>query len=226
MTAQSFNNWTRFCSHVMAVAERKGGLCRVLEYYQEQGANTNKMINKCVPKRAGEKSHQIKPRKAKNNIRSEPITILNTAEINELTDPELDVEKQLEFGEYWHSEEKYYVHHILDDECKRAKKCESYKVGFPKENPKIGSDLIVVQKERYMRPNFDSFGKRGKPILITQLGRKFYCAKKKCLLKPHPYFWKSRLFMWRSVSLKLSPGHFEYLKIGLHFDMAAVLLEQ
>ena len=207
-----FQQLDGICSHVMAVAERKGSLSCVLEYYQEQGANTNKIINKCVPKRAGEKSHQRKPRKGKNNIRSEPITTLNTAEINTLTDPELDVEKQLEFSEYWHNEEKFYVHQILNDECKRAKRCESCKVDFPKENPKIGSDLVVVHKERYMRPNFDSFGKRGEPILTTQLGRKFYCAKKKCLLKRHPYFWKGRLFMWRSVSLKLSPGHFKYLK--------------
>ena len=32
------------CSHVMAVAERKGSLSRVLEYYQQQGANTNKIM--------------------------------------------------------------------------------------------------------------------------------------------------------------------------------------
>ena len=119
----------------MAVAERKGSLSRVQEYYQEQRANTNK-INKCVPKRASEKSHQREPRKGENNIRSEPITTLNTAEINTLTDPELDAEKQLEFSEYWHNAEKFYVHQILDDECKRAKRCESCKVDFPKEKPK------------------------------------------------------------------------------------------
>ena len=78
----------------MAVAERKGSLSCVLEYYQEQGANTNKIINKCVPKQVGDKSHQRKPRKEKNNIRTEPITTLDTAEINTLTDPELDVEKK------------------------------------------------------------------------------------------------------------------------------------
>ena len=55
-------------SHVMAVAERKGSLSRVLEYYQEQGADTNKIITKCVPKWDGEKSLQRKPRKGKNNI--------------------------------------------------------------------------------------------------------------------------------------------------------------
>ena len=176
-------------SHVMAVAERKGSLSRVLEYYQERGANSNRIINKCVPKRARQKSHQRKPRKGKSNIRSEPITTLNTAEINALTDRELDVEKQLEFSEYWHNEENFYVHQILDDECKRAKRCESCKVDFPKEKPKIGIDLVVVHKERYMRPNFDSFRKRGEPFLATYLGRKFYYAKKKCLLKRHPYFW-------------------------------------
>ena len=48
-------------------------------------------------------------------------------------------------------------------------KCyESCKVDFPKKNSKIGSDLVVVHKERCMRPNFDSFGKRGELILTTQ----------------------------------------------------------
>ena len=101
---------------------------------------------------------------------------------------------------------------MLVDECKTAKGCKSCKVDFPKENPKIGSDSVAVHKERYMRPNFDSLGKRGEPILTTQLGRRFCCAKKKCLLKRHLYFWKGRLLMWRSASFKLSPGHLEHLK--------------
>ena len=124
-----------------------------------------------------------KTQKREKQHSSEPITTLNTAEINTLTDPELDVEKQLEFSEYWHNEEKFYVHRKLDDECKRAKSCELCKVDFPKKNPKIGSDLVVVHKERYMRPNFDSFGKRGEPILTTQIGRKFYCTKKEVPLE-------------------------------------------
>ena len=36
---------------------------------------------------------------------------------------------------------------ITLSECKRTKWCESCKVDFPNENPKIGSDLVVVQKE-------------------------------------------------------------------------------
>ena len=61
---------------------------------------------------------------------------------------------------------------------------------------------------------------------MTQLGREFCCAEKECLLKQHLYFWKSRLFMWRSVGSVLSPGHLNYLKHGLHFDVTAVLFEQ
>ena len=61
---------------------------------------------------------------------------------------------------------------------------------------------------------------------MTQRGRKFYFAKKECLFKQHPYFWKGKLFMWILVSSKLSPGYIEYLKHELHFDMTAVLLEQ
>ena len=53
-----------------------------------------------------------------------------------------------------------------------------------------------------------------------------FSAKKGCLLKRHPYFWKGRLLMWRSVSSKLTQEHVEYLKHGLHFDIKAVLLEQ
>ena len=69
------------CSHVMAVAERKRSFSRVPEHYQQQGTNTNKIINKSGPRRVGEKPHQRKPRKGEDNIRSEPITALNTAEI-------------------------------------------------------------------------------------------------------------------------------------------------
>ena len=43
------------------------------------------------------------PEKGKTTF--EAVTALNTAEINTLTDREFDVEKQLEFSEYWHNEE-------------------------------------------------------------------------------------------------------------------------
>ena len=56
---------------------------------------------------------------------------------------------------------------------------------FPKQNPKIGSDLIVY--ERIFVQNFDRFGKRREPILTIQLGRKFLRSKTKFLSKRHFY---------------------------------------
>ena len=98
------------------------------------------------------------------------------------------------------------------------------KLIFQRKIQKLVATYLWYTKKS-MSPNFDSFGKRGEPIFTIQLGRKFSCCKKKCPLKRHPFFWKGR-FMWRLVSLKLSPRHFEYLKHGLHFDMTAALLEQ
>ena len=62
-----FQQLEGICSHVMACVERKGSLYHVLEYYQEKGVSTNKIANKCVPERAGEKSYQRKPRKGKKH---------------------------------------------------------------------------------------------------------------------------------------------------------------
>ena len=72
----NFQQLNRICGHAIAVS------C-ILKYFQERGANITKIINKCIPKQAGEKLHQRKPRKGKSSIQSKPITILNTAEIKQ-----------------------------------------------------------------------------------------------------------------------------------------------
>ena len=128
--------------------------------------------------------------------------------------------------EYWHNKEKFYVHRIVYDECKRVNRCESCKVDFPEENPKIDSDLVVVHKERYMRPNFDSFGKRGEPFLTTQLGRKFYCVKKKCLFLTTSLLLERQIVYVEISQFKTITRTFRVFKKGLHFDMTAAILEQ
>ena len=49
----------------MVVAERKRSLSGVLEYYQERGANTSKIINKCVPNRLVRNHTKENPEKGK-----------------------------------------------------------------------------------------------------------------------------------------------------------------
>ena len=138
-------------------------------------------------------------------------------------DPKLDERKEAVFSKYWHNDEDFYVHLINEKECERAKSCESFKLPFPRKKPKFGYDLVVVHKERYERPNRSECGKRLFPIITNQLGRKFYCAKKDCLLKRHPYFWKGMLFMRKDVSGKLSTKHFQHLKEKLYFEMDCIV---
>ena len=127
------------------------------------------------------------------------------------------------FDIYWHNDEDFYVHLIDEKEFERAKSCESYKLAFPRKNPKCGYDLVVVHKEKYERPNISESGKQLSPIITNQLGRKFYCEKKDCLLKQHPYFWKEMLFVRKDVSVKLSNKHFQHLKEQLHFEMGRIV---
>ena len=49
----------------MVVAERKRSLSGVLEYYQERGANTSKIINKRVPNRQVRNHTKENPEKGK-----------------------------------------------------------------------------------------------------------------------------------------------------------------
>ena len=68
--------------------------------------------------------------------------------------------------------------------------------------PKCGYDLVVVNKERYGRPDLSESRKQLSSIITNQLGRKFYCAKKECLLKQHQHFRKGMLFMKKGVRVK------------------------
>ena len=160
------------CSHVLVVADKNDCLAILLDRYSAFGGNINKIMANCAPKRAGEKCHNKKPRKGKNNVTSLPIVQSHTP-MQELHDKEIDEEKEMEFKEYWHNNENFYVHIISDADCKRAKRCESCSIEFPRRNPKVGCDLVIVHKERYMRPDVSGDGKR-RQVLTSHLGRKFY----------------------------------------------------
>ena len=210
------------CGHALAVADKEGCLKMYMDSYATFGNNVNKIMQNSAPKRAGEKSHNKKPRKGRNNVLLSPIIECSTSP-NVPFDKDLDSEKQAHFSEYWHNNEYFFIHLITNVDCKRAKRCESCLMEFPKHNPKQGSDLLVVHRERYMRPNTNSVGKKLKPILTRQLGRKFYCAKKSCLVQRHPHFWKGLLRMKKSVSRMMSPTHMKMLSERLHFTMESVV---
>ena len=171
------------------------------------------------PKQASEKSYQRKPRKGKTNIRSEPRTTLNTSEISTLKDPELDLENSwnLVIIGTTKTYTKYQMINVRERKCASHAKLifqtKILKLYTSTQRQVYASEFPQIWKKR----RTDSYDSTRKKVLLCQKG---------VPLETTSLFWKGRLFMQRSVSLELSPGHFEYLKQGLHFDMTATLLEQ
>ena len=68
--------------------------------------------------------------------------------------------------------------------------------------------METLQFRIWKKRRTDSYNSTWKKILLCQ---------KRVFLERHPYFWKSRFFMWRSLSTKLLLGHGKYLSYGLCF---------
>ena len=113
----------------------------------------------------------------------QPLTDIFQLDVLEY-DPELDEEKKSNVWQiYWHKDEDFYVILIDEKEFEGTKSSESYKLTFPRK----------YLKERHERSNISESGKRLSTIISNQLGRKFYCAQKDCLLKQHSNFLKRML---------------------------------
>ena len=113
------------------------------------------------------------------------------------------MEQPLEFTKYWQNKEPSTICLVNDKDCKRAQRCETCQVKFS-ENPIVASNIVIVHRERYLRPNMAENGQYGDSILTNQLGRKFYCINKRCLLSRRPYFWKGLLKMSTCTASKLN----------------------
>ena len=65
---------------------------------------------------------------------------------------------------------------------------DTMKKNFPKENPKVDSDLVVVHKERYIPPNFDSFGKKRRTDSYDSTWKKVLLCQKEVPLETTSLF--------------------------------------
>ena len=219
-TCKQYINTSGLCAHVLAVAEKNGFIREFIQKYDSKKININKVIAQAVPKRAGDKPQQKKPRRGKNNVIKHPITELHQSEVTEILDQEIDLPKAKKFTEYYHNNEKFLIMPLSDEQCKRAKSCISCKLVFPKDNPSCpDSDIVVLHKERYERPVKDDKGKFVRMTISNQMGRKFYCLKKKCILLRHPYFWKGLIEIPQSSRAYLNNLHEEFILDELHFKV-------
>ena len=48
---------------------------------------------------------------------------------------------------------------------------------------------------------------------------KFYCVKKECILRRHPYFWKEMSKIGSDVEHQLKDGHLKLLKEVFHLSL-------
>ncbi|KAJ7387952.1 hypothetical protein OS493_001308 [Desmophyllum pertusum] len=86
------------CQHSVDVAETCGTLCEHIEDYKKQNDLESKLAFRNVPRGAGTKKRQKKPRRGQNNIQQQPLV----AEIdpNAVVDSDLDCPKPSRFTEY------------------------------------------------------------------------------------------------------------------------------
>eukprot|EP00795_Rhopilema_esculentum_P005635 gene5635-10855_t len=150
------------------------------------------------PESAGHKPGS-KKRHGKNNVAKEPII--------ELID-ELDIGHQppAKFMEHYHNDEPFQIGFIKD--YKRAVACKGCENAFPRAFLTIPFDILVIHRERYQYPIKHKEG-RVLRIELTKkkMGNQFYCVRKECILKRHPYFWKGRLQTANSVKEHLTQSH-------------------
>ena len=182
-TCTQYGKTDGLCQHVIVVAEKYGYLNAFLNRYSTFGNNVNRIVQRNLPDRAGDKPKQKKPRRGRNNQAKVPITgVINCDNVQqgtELVDPDIDFLKERRFTEFFHNNEPFKVVFLNDQECTRAKSCISCKMSFPKTNPASPDcDIVFVHRERYERPVKDSNGKFLRMTISNGLGRKFYCIKK------------------------------------------------
>ena len=218
---QLFRRTNGLCHHAVAVAEKGSYLRQFLERFAKKCNDPNRVIHNNIPSHAGDKPKQKKPRRGRNNIQMMPITsTVNDNLPSNNYDPDIDIPKQQRFTEFFHNNERFEIVMLKDNECKRAKSCISCKIAFAKDNPvSPEGDIIIIHKERYERPVKDHNGNFLRMTVSNHLGRKFYCLKKDCLLRRHPYFWKGMLKVNERTRAELKSAHINFIAYELHLHL-------
>lgn len=201
------------CCHILVVADTIGNLSEFLKSYNQKKGKANNIVYANIPKRAGEKPKEKKKRKGQNNVKCVPIL-----EEVQRPDNDIDFQKPLAFTEIWHNHNDFNV--VFTRDCQNAKKCESCKVEFARGSIVcIPQDIAVLHRERYFYPKKDEQGKVTMEPTWKKEADKFYCVKKECILRRHPYFWKGMIKIGSDMEPQLKDGHLKLLKEVFHLSL-------
>ena len=77
----------------------------------------------------------------------------------------------------------------------------------------------ILHKERYYYPKEDGKERVTMEPTWSREASRFYCIKKDCILRRHPYFWKGMVEIDDDVRLNLKEGHLKLLRETLHWSI-------
>ena len=80
-------------------------------------------------------------------------------------------------------------------------------------------NIAILHKERYLYPKKDGQGKVTMVPMWKKEAENFYCVKKECILRRHPYFWKGMIKIGSDVEHQLKDGHLKLLKEVFHLSL-------
>ena len=193
----------QLCQHIVVVGDRQDNLDSYLQKIEKDHNKSFEMLFNEVSDNAGHKPGARK-RRGKNNVEKTPIVRL--AEEVDITVP-----RSARFSEYFHNDEPFFIGFIKD--YKNAKSCESCHNDVPRLFLSVPFDILFVHKERYEYPEKDENGKViGTVVTKRKLAKRYYCIRKQCVLKRHPYFWIGRIFTPEDVKRRLTESHLQFLK--------------
>ena len=181
----------KLCGHLLVACEVKGLLEDALKQYKISG---NKLLKHTRPSSAGEKKNK-KPRRGKQNI--------SLSAVEETEELRLDDAEEIPdniycgkprpfrgYSEIFHNDHPFVA--VPNKEIEFRSKlpiCASCLCQIPIKNAQIPNDFVLCHKERYTYPKRNDDGTITKTPTVKKMTTKFYCVRKACVLKRHPYFW-------------------------------------
>jgi hypothetical protein len=187
----------QICCHVLVVADENHCLKEIMARYTY---NTSQAVDRNRPTGAGQKRNK-KPRKGNQGVKSVPIISMvdNPRIPGEFDHIDLSHARPFQNCEIWHNNQHFTL--VLIKSAIRAKrkniKCQTCTSEF-NANPVSPYDIAFEHLERWSYPHQDENG-----VTVykntNKLGSRYYCIRRACILKRHPYFWHGMI----DVSKKL-----------------------
>ena len=221
---QAFEANKLLCEHIVLVCLKTDKLERYLNKIAKQGNKPVQIMCAELPRGRGMKPGQ--KRRGKNNVEKAPIVsvaqggkaavvnVPNSAEAEGEINPGTDItcSKPAIYEHFYQNDNAFNIVFIKDHPS--ATTCISCGNAIPHKDSSVFKpyDIIFMHMERYQYPVRDDNGKVVEMRTTRKkLAKRFYCLKKECILKRHPYFWIGRIRVTAAIKERLHASHLQLL---------------